>query len=155
VAQPASYLIWFGGSFSDGKAVGRELNCLPPSSAHVKNEWSTALVASWQRQTQLGLFDAHNVQNCNATWPNSRDCKHLLIVRLWEFLFRIMELCRIFTIHSFFAFLLVANNHCTVTPYSPIKQVSWWLTHGLNLVPHHHTPGHSEDLHSRPNIPLV
>jgi len=29
-----------GGSFLEGKAVGREADCSPPSSAEVKNAWS-------------------------------------------------------------------------------------------------------------------
>jgi hypothetical protein len=69
-------------------------------------------------------------------------------------LFRITELRRIFTILSFFAFLLDANNHSTITPQSPTKNVLWRLTHGLNLVPHNHIPANSEDLHLRPHISL-
>ena len=109
---------------------------------------------SWQRQTQFGLFDAHK-KRAKLEWGMAKQRKHLLIVQLWEFLFRIMELRRIFTILSFFAFLFDANNHSTITPYSPTKQVSWWLTRGLNLVPHNHIPGHSEDLHPKPHILLV
>ena len=95
-------------------------------------------MASWQRQTQFGLFEAHT-KCAKLEWGMAKQgklCKHLLIVQFWEFSSRIMELCRIINILSLFAFLFHANNHSTITPYSPTKQVSWQLTCGLNLVPH-------------------
>jgi hypothetical protein len=82
-------------------------------------------MASWQIQTQFGLFDAHKkCAKLGLGMAKQRKlCKHILIVRFWEYLFRIMELCGIFTILSF-AFLFDANNHSTIIPYSPTKQVS-------------------------------
>jgi hypothetical protein len=93
---------------------------------------------------KIGMMHGQTVETAQA----SVNCAVLGI------LFRIMELCRIFTILSFFAFLFDANNH-SITPYSPTKQVSWQLTCGLNLVAHNHIPGHNEDLHPRPHISMV
>lgn len=71
-----------GGLSLTVKHLGRKLKHLPPSSAHAKSEWSTVLVtlmASWQRQTQLGLFDAHG-QNWDEAWPNSGSCTSICYV---------------------------------------------------------------------------